>query len=59
MSYNQDIIYCNGVGCNILRDHCRRYVEGERIKKNANGDTNQYWWIDHCDVETRESFITI
>ena len=38
---NKDITYCNGDGC-LLRNMCRRYVEGQRIKANRHGDTNQY-----------------
>lgn len=53
---NTDIIYCNGKGC-ILRSQCRRFQEGQRIIANYNGDTNQHWWMDNCDPETREGYL--
>lgn len=53
---NTDITYCNGKGC-ILRSQCRRFQEGQRIIANYNGDTNQHWWMDNCDPETREGYL--
>lgn len=50
-----DMTYCNGKGC-LLRHACRRYLEGQRIMLNREGDTNQYWWVDCCDPETRELY---
>ena len=54
---NTDITYCNGKGC-ILRSQCHRYQDGQRIIANNDGDTNQHRWMDNCDPETRELFIS-
>jgi hypothetical protein len=51
-----DIIYCNGSGCG-LRWRCRRYLEGQRIVMNTEGDTDQHEWMDNCSEDTREGFI--
>ena len=51
-----NITYCNGKGC-VLRNQCRRYLDGQRIIANHNGDTNQYWWMDNCNVENRDGYI--
>lgn len=53
---NTYITYCNGKGC-VLRIHCKRYQDGQRIIVNHNGDTNQYLWMDNCDPETREGYL--
>lgn len=53
---NTDINYCNGKGC-VLRDTCRRYVEGQRIIRNVEGDSNQYYWFDHCSEDAREGYL--
>lgn len=50
-----DSFYCDGVGC-ILRERCQRFVDGQRIKLNREHDTAQHYWMDHCDVETRDSY---
>jgi hypothetical protein len=55
---NTDIAYCNGKGC-ILRSQCRRYLNGQRIIVNQNGDANQYRWMDNCDPETREGYFAM
>lgn len=49
------ITYCDGRGC-ALRERCRRFVDGKRIKQNREGDTGQYYWMEHCDIETREGY---
>lgn len=54
---NKDITYCNGKGC-VLRNQCRRYQDGQRIMANRHGDSNQHRWMDNCDPETREGFIS-
>lgn len=51
---NTDITYCDGKGC-ALRDQCRRYEQGQRIKNSR--EEGQYYWMDHCDVETRDGFL--
>lgn len=48
--------YCNGKGC-LLSKTCRRYTEGQRVIVNAERDTDQHRFIDHCDPETRELYI--
>lgn len=53
---NKDITYCNGDGC-LLRNMCRRYVEGQRIKANRHGDTNQFYWTNSCNIDNRELFL--
>ncbi len=53
---NTDITYCNGKGC-VLRIHCKRYQDGLRISANRNGDTNQYWWMDNCNDESRDGYM--
>ena len=53
---NTDITYCNGKGC-FLQSQCRRFQDGQRIIVNHNGDTNQHWWMDNCDPETREGYL--
>lgn len=47
--------YCDGVGC-ILRERCRRFVDGQRIKLNREKDSGQYYWMSHCDIEAREGY---
>lgn len=54
---NRDITYCNGKGC-MLRNHCQRYQDGQRIIANHNGDTNQYYWMDNCNEENRDGYIS-
>lgn len=54
---NKDISYCNGDGC-LLRNQCKRYVEGQRIKDNHHGDTNQFYWMDSCNIDNRELFLS-
>jgi hypothetical protein len=54
---NTEITYCNGKGC-ILRSQCRRFQDGQRIIANQNGDTNQHRWMDNCDPDDRELFIS-
>ena len=56
MAYNTDITYCNGKGCGIS-GQCRRYVDGQRIKNSR--EEGQYYWMDHCDIETRDGFLNI
>ena len=51
---NTDMTYCDGKGC-VLREQCSRYIDGQRIK-NGHGE-GQYYWMDHCDIETREGFL--
>ena len=54
---NKDITYCNGDGC-LLRNQCKRYVEGPRIKDNHHGDTHQFYWMDSCNIDNRELFLS-
>ena len=49
---NRDVTYCRGKKCN-LRQHCVRFKDGERIMN----DDGSYWWMDHCDEETRDGYI--
>jgi len=49
--------YCNGRGC-LLKDMCRLYVDGLAVYTNRQGDTDQHRWMDNCDPETRELFIS-
>ena len=51
---NTDMTYCDGKGC-VMSGQCRRYVDGQRIKNSC--EEGQYYWMDHCDVETREGFL--
>ena len=53
---NKCIAYCNGKGCG-LRNHCRRYQEGQRVYNNRDDDAIQYLWMDNCDPENRDGFI--
>lgn len=50
-------IYCNGKGC-LLKDQCKKYVNSKAIYINKHGDTNQYRWMDNCDPETRDGYIS-
>jgi len=50
------ITYCYGKGC-ILRSHCKRYLDGQRIIVNIDGDTGQYIFTDNCNIENRELFM--
>lgn len=45
---NTDYLYCDGKGC-ALATSCRRYTEGQRIKRNLHRDESQYYWTNHCD----------
>lgn len=54
---NRDITYCNGKGC-MLKNQCKRYQDGQCIIANHNGDTNQYWWMDNCNEENRDGYIS-
>lgn len=58
MNMANTVTYCNGKGC-ILRSQCRRFLDGQRIIANHNGDTNQHWWMDNCDPETREGYFAM
>ena len=51
---NRDVTYCKGKGC-LLANKCKRYLEGQRI---ATSDDERYYWIDHCDEESREAFVS-
>ena len=51
---NADLTYCDGKGCG-LREQCLRYVDGQRIKNGR--EEGQYYWMDYCDVETRNGFL--
>ena len=53
-----DVTYCNGKNCGI-KEYCRRYVDGERIKKNVLGDTDQHRWWDECEGDYRGGYIMI
>jgi len=55
---NTNITYCNGKSC-LLKNQCKRYQDGQRIADNREGDTNQYWWMDNCNPETREMYMDI
>ncbi len=50
-------IYCNGKLC-ALRTTCRRYSEGQRVILNMDGDTDQHRFMDNCNPETREYFVS-
>jgi hypothetical protein len=56
MAMNLDMTYCNGKGC-LLKDTCRRYVDGQHIILNKDDGTFQYYFMDNCDPETRELYI--
>ena len=49
---NKDVTYCKGKNC-LLRSSCKRYVDGQAIPI---GEMDQHWWMEHCDVETRECY---
>lgn len=53
---DNDITYCNGIGCGI-KEFCRRYTEGLAIKANLQGDTNQHRWWDYCDGDYHDGFL--
>lgn len=53
---NKDFTYCQGKGC-ALQSQCKRYLVGQRIVNGHEGDINEYWWMDHCDIESREGFV--
>lgn len=53
---DQNITLCNGVGC-ALTDICMRYQEGQRVKLNRDGDTNQRTFFDQCDDDSRPGFM--
>ena len=55
---NRDVTYCNGKGCS-LTNKCKRYLEGQRIIANPNEDKNQYWWMDYCEEDSREAFVSV
>lgn len=55
---NTDITYCNGSKC-AVRESCFRYTEGVAIRANVEGDTNQYWWMDHCDESSRDGYWSV
>lgn len=55
MAMNLDMTYCNGKGC-LLKDTCRRYVDGQHIILNKDDDTFQYHFMNNCDPETRELY---
>ena len=51
-----DVTYCNGKNCGI-KELCRRYVDGQRIKANIHGDSDQHRWWDECEYDYRDGFI--
>jgi hypothetical protein len=53
---DQNITLCNGLGC-ALTDICMRYLEGQRVKINREGDTNQHTFFDQCDEDLRPGFM--
>ena len=53
---NDNVTFCNGISCGI-REFCHRYVEGQRIKANIHGDSDQHRWWDECDGDYRDGFI--
>ena len=53
---DQNITLCNGVGC-ALTGCCMRYQEGQRVKLNRDGDTNQRTFFDQCDEDSRPGFM--
>lgn len=55
---DHNITYCNGIGC-VLRNQCRRYQDGQRIKQNVERDTGQYVFMDNCSPENRDGYISI
>ena len=48
---NEDITYCNGIGC-AIRESCWRYTEGLRLRNYPN-----LWWMDDCGTE-RDMYTT-
>lgn len=53
---NKDFTYCYGKGC-VLRPQCKRHTDGLRIT-GRHDDRNKYsWWMDSCDLESREGFV--
>lgn len=53
MAKNELYLFCKGANC-LLKDHCRRYIEGQRIDDRAPG----YHWMPNCDVESRSAFLS-
>lgn len=53
---DHNITYCNGIGC-VLRNQCKRYQDGQRIKQNVERDTGQYVFMDSCNEEDREMYM--
>lgn len=52
---NRDVTYCKGKGC-LLAEMCQHYLDGQQI---ADSDNEQYHWMDHCDEESREAFVSV
>ena len=49
----RDFTYCTGKYCSqALREHCIRYIEGQKVPKDAEG----FWWMDGCG-DNREGYI--
>lgn len=55
---DQNMTLCNGAGC-AMKQQCERYLQGQRVKVNRDGDTNQHIFIDHCDEDSRPGFISV
>lgn len=53
MAKNELYLFCKGANC-LLKDQCRRYIEGQRIDDRAPG----YHWMPNCDVENRIAFVS-
>jgi hypothetical protein len=46
-------VFCYGTNC-LLKEKCRRYVDGQKIDIHASG----YTWMSSCDVEHRSGFVS-
>jgi len=51
---NDITLFCTGDGC-LLKAQCHRFVDGQRIDKNAAG----YSWMASCDIEERNGYMPI
>lgn len=53
MPMKTDFTYCEGKGCG-LRNSCTRYLDG----LTAANDHQTHSWMEHCDKESRECYIS-
>lgn len=46
--------FCEGAGC-MLRDRCRRFLDGVSIDRSASG----YVWVSGCEEESRPLYLPV